>query len=191
MSEVPLRAASFSDLEEVAKAGGALADLCGSDASSQVAQNHFVHESGLLLCQRISMLNHSCVPNASIRLDESEDRATVVLARDVEAEEEIAFCYTSAAVLFAARDVRQAELRSHWGFVCRCARCSDTLMETEADLWRTLESAALSARNATPRGAVVDPSVCAQQRDAYDALEAALPQLCERDRFRFDAEYFA
>ena len=36
----------------------------------------------------------------------------------------------------------------------------------------------------------VDPSIATQQRDALAVLEASLPHLVERERFRFDAEYF-
>ena len=43
---------------------------------------------------------------------------------------------------------------------------------------------------AKPRGPIVDSSIATQQRDALAVLEASLPHLVERERFRFDAEYF-
>ena len=133
------------------------------------------------------MCNHSCVPNASIRLDES--RAHVILARDVAADEEIMLCY-SANAIFANREERQAELTSRWRFVCGCERCAGTLPPSEAEVWRMLEDAARAARDAKPRAATVDPSIAEKQRAALAALEARLPHLCERERFRFDADYF-
>ena len=47
------------------------------------------------------------------------------------------------------------------------------------------------AEGAKPRGAEPQPAVAAQQREALEALEARLPCLVERERFRFDAAYFA
>ena len=57
-------------------------------------------------------------------------------------------------------------------------------------MWRMLESAAEASLAAKPRGPVVDPSIRALQMNALAVLEAKLPYLCERERFRFDAEYF-
>ncbi|EOD22511.1 hypothetical protein EMIHUDRAFT_223194 [Emiliania huxleyi CCMP1516] len=178
------------ELAHLASSSDALEGLCGSEAASQIAQNHFVHPAGCLLFRRISLINHSCVPNASIRLCDNEEFAHVIVACDVAAEEEIVLCY-SATVLFAAREMRQSELHSRWGFTCECARCSGTLAESEVDTWRMLENAALSAQNAKPRGPVVDPSIVAQQHEALARLETLLPHLCELERFRFDAAYFA
>ena len=189
MSEKPLRATSCADLEHVARASGALEDLCGSDASSQVAHNHFVYGGHCLLFRRISLLNHSCVPNASIHFSDNKGNASVILARDVAAAEEITLCY-SGEVIFAVREVRQAELYSNWNFTCRCARCLGTLAAGEADMWLMLESAAHASQATKPRGPVVEPSIHAQQCEALAVLEAKLPYLCERERFRFDAEYF-
>ena len=187
LSEAPLRAASGAELARIA-GKDVLNGLCGDDATSKIAQNHFAHENDVLLFVNISLLNHSCLPNASIQFDECGNGA-VILARDIAADEEITFCY-SAAALFADREVRQKELASRWGFECKCKRCVGSLKESEAGMWRMLEAASLSAQDAKPRGPIVDPSIATQQRDALAVLEASLPHLVERERFRFDAEYF-
>ena len=200
--ETPLRAAGVRELERIASECGALDNLCGEGPTSRVAQNYFADEQNdeCLLFRRISMLNHSCRPSASIRLEEEQGAlgseaprgrsASVVLARDVEAGEEVTLCY-SGAVLFAPRSQRQAALHARWGFACHCERCHEgALTEAEARMWAQLEAAAAAADDAKPRGPEGDAHLAALQREALALLEAQLPCLVERERFRYDVSYF-
>ena len=187
--EAPLRASSVVELVQLALANHALHDLCGDDDLHRVAQNHFVHEDGVLLFRRVSMLNHSCRPNASIRFLENGE-AEVNLAREVAVGEELCICYSSV-VLFSSLPERQSELLSRWGFACGCERCAGRLDEEESSMWRQLEDAAAAVQHAKPRGPNVDPNISVKQREALALIEARLPLLHERERFRFDAAYFA
>ena len=125
INEVPLKASSAADLARLAKESDLLKGLCGGDKPEDViSQNHFVdHEGCALLLQRVSMLNHSCSPNASTAVGYTDGSVSVLLARDVTAGEEITLCY-SAKAIFAPREARQRLLQRRWGFECRCARCS-------------------------------------------------------------------
>ena len=187
--EAPLRASSVAELVQLAVTNHALHDLCGDDDLNRVAQNHFVHEDGVLLFRRVSMLNHSCRPNASICFLENGE-AEVNLARDVAGGEELCICYSSV-VLFSSLPERQSELLSRWGFACGCNRCAGRLDEEESSMWRQLEHAASAVQHAKPRGPNVDPNISVKQREALSLIEARLPLLRERERFLFDAAYFA
>ena len=78
LRETPLRAPSVMELVRAASDCGALDQLCGASPRARVGYNHFVDDvsahpaGGCLLFRRISMLNHSCAPNASIHLADGE-----------------------------------------------------------------------------------------------------------------------
>ena len=192
-SEVPLKAASIGEMVDVADACGALDVLCGGDSLlARVNLNHFVAADGSILLHRhVSMLNHSCSPNASIKFQggPTEPTTRIVLARDVAAGEEINVCY-SAQVLFARQPERQGELQARWGFACTCARCSGTLHAGDVKMWQACEDAAQSAKEAKPRCRAPHPSIHTKQTQALALLERELPYLCEREQFRADEKYF-
>ena len=74
LSEAPLRASSCAELARVGQ--DVLNRLCGDDATSKIAQTTSRRERCSLFVN-ISLLNHSCVPNASIQFDECGNGAVI------------------------------------------------------------------------------------------------------------------
>jgi hypothetical protein len=192
--EVPLRSSSVAGLARLARETHLLEGLCGGDTPEDiVSANHFVDPDGCVsLFRRISMLNHTCCPNASMAIGYADGSACVILARDVAEGEEITLCY-SADVIFAPYEARQERLHRGWGFDCRCARCSGHLTIDDATKWQQLEEAA--AALARPNVPPVDPWVGEQQREQQRAaillLDGWLPHLLEREAFTPDAQHFS
>lgn len=77
-----------------------------------------VHGSGLF--PSIAMINHSCLPNASVEFDSGSCRASVILLKPVACEAELTFCYVDADLALAERTAALAE----YGFECDCPRCA-------------------------------------------------------------------
>ena len=73
----------------------------------------------------LSMINHSCHPNAGWHSSwdavASQPRFSVRAARSIAEGDEILFSYVSVDV---PRSTRQAQLASGWNFRCQCSRCS-------------------------------------------------------------------
>jgi predicted 2-oxoglutarate/Fe(II)-dependent dioxygenase YbiX len=171
-----------------------------------VRSNGFVAAPGAggksaLLLRELSLVNHSCCPNASVAAvggsvgDGSDaERVRLVAAVDVPEGAELTFCYAED-VLFSERARRQEILLQRFGFTCCCPRCGEggasSLSEEEAMRWRVLEEAAAAAEAAKPKRAQVEPEVASLQRDALAALNVMRPALLERRRFEFDLQYFA
>lgn len=85
------------------------------------------HKDYLALYTDISMLNHSCTPNAALetRLAKKDDGSCVavsrvVLLRDISAGEEVTIAYRLIA---APRDIRRSYFKRYYGFECCCPRC--------------------------------------------------------------------
>jgi hypothetical protein len=71
----------------------------------------------------VSLVNHSCDPNATrgFELEAGErPRAVIRAVREVQAEEEVTVSYISPLL---PREERARRLKESWGFVCGCARC--------------------------------------------------------------------
>lgn len=71
----------------------------------------------------VSLVNHSCDPNATrvFELEPGERPKAVIRAvREVRAEEEVTVSYISPLL---PREERARRLRESWGFTCRCPRC--------------------------------------------------------------------
>ena len=68
----------------------------------------------------VSMINHSCTPNAQLELDGSISK--LVPLRDIMKNEEIHISYINSGP-GTSKDERQEILYNGWGFVCRCERC--------------------------------------------------------------------
>jgi hypothetical protein len=143
-------------------------------ALRQCYTNAFVHndacvspgEDFIALYWNISMINHSCSPNAMLQtritlekargdagdgasLQSTEHvviRTSVVATRPIADGEEITIAYQ---LLLAPRHVRQSFFEAHYGFVCTCARCYDEACrdaEREALLVRCPSAAGAAAR---------------------------------------------
>ena len=167
---------------------------CESLAEGLVKSNYFeLGALGAMLFLRTSFCNHSCCPNATVRIEISPFgacKARLIVARDVKRGEQLCICYSNAAC-FQSNAARQATLSSRWGFHCRCARCEGTLPLDLANLWVTLEEAAAAADAVKPRSKHVDPAVCDQQRHAAELVARHLPSLAEAERFADDLAYLS
>lgn len=76
-----------------------------------------------------SGMNHDCDPNAEPRKDENDitGACVIVARRDIAAGEEITISYIAHESM--SRDERQDAL-ADYGFVCRCRRCEDEILQT-------------------------------------------------------------
>lgn len=97
------------------------------------------------LCVPMSMLNHSCDPNARIEIALYENalpQIAVKAMRDIGANEEITISYSDSLKSYRKNpnrltdsgvDLRKTELLMGWGFDCRCPVCQkeDALWEEE------------------------------------------------------------
>ena len=165
-----------------------------SEAEGIVRCNYFDNGSciGAMLFEQTSLLNHSCCPNASVRMMISEYGACysrVIVAKHVAAGQQVFISY-SAAKLFRPREERPCAC---WGFPRACLRCEGTLPPEEQELWALLEAAAFAAdtaRAVTPR--TVDAAMLALplQVCAAEAVSILLPSLVEGERFAEDIEFF-
>jgi len=74
-----------------------------------------------LTCGRV---NHSCLPNATLRMEDN-GVLRLLCIRDITPGEEITASYVSEVDLLAPISHRRRMLRL-WGFRCKCERCSGT-----------------------------------------------------------------
>lgn len=200
LREAPLRAASKAALIALLGSSDAAADygpLLGSSAAEKVRRNAFVlggggaaREDGALLFRDLSLVNHSCYPNASVRLSSDGDEALLVAACDLEPGDEILLCYADDAI-FAEGERRREVIRSRFGFVCGCARCRGDVTEEDADSWAGIEEAARAAAEGKPKRKAVEPELAAKVARAGRALARMRPYLVEAERFAFDSAYFS
>ena len=162
-----------------------------------VASNYFdFGVYGAYIFEQTSLLNHSCCPNASVRVAFGEHAASgtrmcAKAARRVAIGEQLCISYSTKA-LFLPTPARRELLQAKWGFWCRCARCELILPDAERDNWVLLEEAAAAAdavgKPASP--AAVDSGLVALQRRAAGLLAGWLPDLVEGERFSEDADYY-
>lgn len=82
-------------------------------------------DSSIFLIQ--SHLNHNCEPNVEVITGEirRDTAIEVVASRSISSGEEITTTYVNPLHSFA---VRQNELRINWGFLCKCKRCKNELV---------------------------------------------------------------
>ncbi|RDW71413.1 hypothetical protein BP6252_07976 [Coleophoma cylindrospora] len=73
------------------------------------------------LVPEAARLNHECRPNARYALDASSLTHRAHATRTIRPGEELTFSYINENQPWASR---QAHLRSHWGFQCKCNHCS-------------------------------------------------------------------
>ena len=177
----------LKEVEENAAAAAA------SAADGIVSCNYFdCGMNGSMLFKLTSMLNHSCCPNASIRVDVSPYgacRARLVVAGEIAPDEQLCISYSTPA-LFKRRDERRALLLQRWGFQCCCPRCAGCLTSDASALWELVEEAAAAADDAKPARLLPNPSISAMQTRAAEALAQTLPYLAEAERFTQDIAYF-
>ena len=88
------------------------------------------------LFEHVACANHSCRPNAAIRLDGDELR--FVALRSVSEGEEVTISYVHDDVLFMPVKLRRKFLRA-WDFVCLCPRCDADTSDLKA--WERIRDA--------------------------------------------------
>jgi SET domain-containing protein len=72
---------------------------------------------GVAIDPLVSIMNHSCDPNANISVEGTYVRVRSL--RKIEAGEEITWSYTDTS---APKWIRQPALKDGWGFDCACKR---------------------------------------------------------------------
>jgi SET domain-containing protein len=78
---------------------------------ARLLQQYYRSESGCLF-RLLSMLNHSCEPNAEVRCDFTTPELELVLTEDVREGEELVIKYG-----------KTGGLKGRYGFECKCRRC--------------------------------------------------------------------
>jgi hypothetical protein len=96
--------------------------VAGSDDDPVLAE-------GLGLYKNISVINHSCYPNAALlkQPGDLDDRTSVITIRDIKAGEEVVISYIDED---APRLERQSQLKDY-GFVCKCEACLSEDLQME------------------------------------------------------------
>ncbi|KAK8074572.1 hypothetical protein PG997_009235 [Apiospora hydei] len=74
-----------------------------------------------------SRINHSCVPNARYGWNETIQRFTVHVSREIEPDEQIFISYLP--LTYEGRTKRAEQLEANWGFECACEACRDPAKE--------------------------------------------------------------
>lgn len=112
----------------------------------QLYTNAFYHvdEKGVehvALYRNISLLNHSCAPNATLVtrfVGEASPASTVITTKPVQPGEEVTIAYR---LLLAPREVRQQYFSLNYDFECQCTRCTalnddvcDAIMSNEPEV---------------------------------------------------------
>ena len=148
-----------------------------SQAEGIVKCNYFDNGAftGSMLFELTSMLNHSCCPNASVWMLQSEFGAVyaqVTTVRPVAAGEQICITYSRAKLFHPAKN-RPCHV---WGFGTPCPRCAQAQLADELDRWALCEAAAAAAaaaKNIPPgkRTVEVAASVLPLLKSAAEVLE--------------------
>eukprot|EP00438_Fugacium_kawagutii_P001791 Skav235970 [mRNA] locus=scaffold592:172045:176360:- [translate_table: standard] len=92
------------------------------------------------LFEHVACANHSCKPNAAIRINTNEELRFIAL-RSVAKGEEVCISYIGDELLLKPSNLRRKALRP-WGFQCSCPRCCGfddtrgTSRRLEARWWR-------------------------------------------------------
>ncbi|KAK8123039.1 hypothetical protein PG984_011709 [Apiospora sp. TS-2023a] len=74
-----------------------------------------------------SRINHNCLPNARYGWNNTIQRLTVHVNRDIEKDEQIFISYLP--LIYDARDKRVKSLKENWGFDCTCEACCNPLSD--------------------------------------------------------------
>lgn len=78
----------------------------------------------------ISLLNHSCVPNAEMATEPREgEEMAIVAIKPIAKGEEVLICYQTTLHGMTARQ-RKNLLRTYWGFQCLCSVCTSGLWQS-------------------------------------------------------------
>jgi SET and MYND domain-containing protein len=96
---------------------------------------------GIIVDEKLGLINHSCDPNAYIVMDGPE--VAVRALKPIKKDEEIFIAYIDTTNPYPRR---QSELKARWFFTCRCTKCAKgpTLLEDKwaieprnlADKWK-------------------------------------------------------
>ena len=93
--------------------------ICGEEDLYNIKEGGLYHN--------FSLINHSCLPNASCSWVMGDFRRTQVRAfKDIEKDEEILIAYHGAATKIScgSREFRRQQILENKGFVCECSECS-------------------------------------------------------------------
>ena len=101
-----------------------------------------------------ALINHSCVPSASVQLENNQ--MVFYATKDIMAGEEITQSYGNLSG--DGRMSRQENLQESWGFVCHCVRCRRDAAKHVAEE-TTHSIASFDAKHVCPCGGVVVPLV--------------------------------
>ena len=130
----------------------------------------------MVFLPQAALLNHSCVPNCAVAFGggggggwEGWGSVSLLLLRDVAAEEELLASYVDAA---APLRERAAALRAMHGFVCRCERCG--VQRAAAGARRRLRLAAREGGGGGATAAAAAAALVALTAVALRALEGGL-----------------
>ena len=89
----------------------------------EVADLYDTTEGGLY--NKISLINHSCIPNATLSWVMGDFKRKQVRAfRIIEKDEEIVASYLKSDFIYVSRESRRQELLETYGFPCQCSECS-------------------------------------------------------------------
>jgi hypothetical protein len=72
----------------------------------------------------ISLINHSCLPNAEYRQNFKEGQMELYSTQRIRAGQEVTICYGSNFHYMTASE-RKAYLHRVYGFICKCLACAD------------------------------------------------------------------
>lgn len=96
-----------------------------------------IADNRIALMFNVSLINHSCVPNANWGYRQETGKFFVAACTDIREDTEICTNYMHYAYLYTSTQ-RNAILQDIWKFTCGCEACSDTTLGRLSDLRRTL-----------------------------------------------------
>ncbi|KAI1461882.1 hypothetical protein F4805DRAFT_186390 [Annulohypoxylon moriforme] len=99
-----------------------LAVTCKLQVNSFNRQDTDFGQSGIYVNAALSMVNHSCMPNAYVAF--TGRKAILHAYHDIKEGEEVTISYVECD---SHRSQRQHHLKTHYYFTCQCLRCKDDL----------------------------------------------------------------
>lgn len=91
--------------------------------------NGFNQSDGhMILCERISRLNHSCCPNCESTFHEDINQKQIYASRAIRKGEELCISYIDVR----ATRSKRLELLGMWGFQCACDACASQDLDSDA-----------------------------------------------------------
>lgn len=107
----------------------------------------------------ISLINHSCLPNAHNNWNSEAQCETIYAIRNIQAGEEITISYYSEEK-DSSSDSRRAYLKDHFGFDCDCKVCSQPAASLQASNTRRRQIQLLDSVIGDPDRVMDNPADC-------------------------------